>query len=150
MRKIPGGGNQNFCQEVLAMIFTLRTIRPCYLVLVNPALVAFDIQLTLSDDAPSARIIAVQTTQEASSALLSVTSLTAAFLSVSPTTSANSALMGSIRALSGRIILIDDVAKAADLWPVWSVLERPFHRPIFWPVCQILTAKRPSASIVAD
>ena len=111
------------------MIFAVRSTRPCYLVLVRPALVAFDIRLTLSDDAPAARIITVQTTQEAISALMSLSSLTAAFLSVSPTTSANNALLGSIRARGGRIILIDNAAEAAEaagLCPEWSVLERPF------------------------
>lgn len=111
------------------MIFTVRSTRPCYLVLVRPALVALDIGLTLSDEAPTARIITVQTTQEASAALMSVTSLAAAFLSVSPTTSAYGELLGSIRARGGRIILIDHAAEAAEaagLSPDWSVLERPF------------------------
>ena len=40
------------------MMFTVRSTRPCYLVLVRPALVALDIGLTLSDEAPTARIIA--------------------------------------------------------------------------------------------
>ena len=111
------------------MIFTVRSTRPCYLVLVRPALVALDIGLTLSDETPTARIITVQTAQEASAALASVTSLTAAFLSVSPTTSANRELLGSIRARGGQIILIDHAAEAAEaagLSPEWSVLERPF------------------------
>lgn len=108
------------------MMFTVRSTRPCYLVLVRPALVALDIGLTLSDEAPTARIITVQTTQEATSALMSVTSLTAAFLSVSPATSENSTLLGAIRARGGRIILIDHAAEAADLSPEWSVLDRPF------------------------
>jgi hypothetical protein len=126
MPKILRRDIQRISQEVLAMMFTARSTRPCFLVFVRPALVALDIGLTLSDDTPAARIITVQTTQEATSALLSVTSLTAAFLSVNPTTSENSTLLGAIRARGGRLILIDHAAAATDLSPDWSVLERPF------------------------
>lgn len=126
MQKILGGDIQRISQKVPEMMFKARSTPPCFLVLVCPALVALDIGLTLSDDAPAARIITVQTTQEATSALVSVTSLTAAFLSVSPATSENSTLLGAIRARGGRIILIDHAAEAAELSPEWSVLERPF------------------------
>jgi hypothetical protein len=81
--------------------------------------VVVDLGLTQSDNAPAARIITAQTTQEATSALMFVTSLTAAFLSLNLTTSENSRLLGAIRARGGRIILIDHAAEAANLCPEW-------------------------------
>lgn len=106
-----------------------RDIQPnriCYLVLIQPALVAMDIAQTLADHAPRADIIMAQTEAEALLALASKRTLAAAFIRMSPKTFERCDLSQRIHALGGQIILLGEAAEQATPGQGWRVLMRPF------------------------
>lgn len=99
-----------------------------YLIVVQPALVARDIALTIADYAPCARIITAQTLLAAVRAVNPVRSIAAAFLSMDPEHAETFALCDAVRKRGGRVILIGDTAerRAQEMARAWSVLIRPF------------------------
>ena len=101
---------------------------PVYLIVVQPALVARDIAMTITDYAPRARIITASTPGAGTRAVDLVLSMAAAFLAMDPAHAETCALCDAVRLRGGRVILIGDAAERAakSMAPAWSVLVRPF------------------------
>jgi hypothetical protein len=102
---------------------------PVYLIMVQPALVARDIELTIADYAPRARTIIAQTPMAAIRAVDLVEQMAAAFLAMDPEHAETCALCDAVRVRGGRVILVGDAAERAAKPmepPAWSVLVRPF------------------------
>lgn len=101
---------------------------PVYLIVVQPALVARDIALTIADYAPRARVITAPSPKAAIGAVDPVLSMAAAFLAMDPEHAETCVLCDAVRVRGGRVILIGDAAERAakTMAPAWSVLVRPF------------------------
>lgn len=101
---------------------------PVYLIVVQPALVARDIALTIADYSPRARIITARTSSAATLAVDLVLSMAAAFLAMDPEHAETNTLCDAVRLRGGRVILMGEAAErmAKTMAPAWSVLVQPF------------------------
>ncbi len=99
---------------------------PAYLIMVQPALVAQDIALTISDHAPQAPLLFVSSADHALRALESVRAVAVAYLSMDPHVFAESGLASAIRSRGGNVMLIGDAAEDVGAGVGWRALVRPF------------------------
>ncbi|MEZ5779791.1 MAG: hypothetical protein R3E44_15655 [Paracoccaceae bacterium] len=111
-----------------------------YLVVVHDGVVLSDLAQTIAEFDPAAPVIAVTSPSEALRKIDSAARLAVAFIEMSPSRFAGSALAAAIAARRGRVIYLGDAAEdEADTVGAHLVLQRPFTPDIVFRYLALLT-----------